>query len=96
MLYKQKHDRALQREAAMQALRQSMVASNELTLRRQQQSLNRVNTDENSAAQYEQSRLDTQQQQTMQGYYQNQPYRSSPYYQSPYHFYAPGYYGYGY
>ena len=93
ILYKQKHERALQREAAVQAMRQNMVAADEMQLRRNQTALNRVNTDENSAAQYEQTRLDTQQQQTMQGYYENAPYRSAPYggrYAYPYQ-YFPAY-----
>lgn len=80
MLYQQKHQRALQREAAVQAMRQNMVAADESQLRRNQSALNRVNSDENSAAQHEQGALDQQRQQTTQGYFQNQPYRTMPYY----------------
>jgi len=97
MLYKQKHDRALQREAAVQAMRQNMVAADESQLRRNQSALNRVNSDENAAAQHEQGVLDQQRQQTTQGYFQNQPYRTMPYYGGGYGMGYPSYFpAYGY
>ncbi len=92
LLYQQKHERALQREAAVQAMRQNMVAADEAQLRRNQTALNRVNSDENAAAQHEQGVLDTQRQQTTQGYFQNAPYRTMPYYGSGYPYqYFPAY-----
>jgi hypothetical protein len=88
-LYKQKHERALQREAAVQAMRRNMVAADEMQLRRNQTALNRANSDENVAAQHEQSVFDTQRQETTQGYFENAPYRSAPYYGGGYRYSYP-------
>jgi hypothetical protein len=88
-LYKQKHERALQREAAVQAMRRNMVAADEMQLRRNQTALNRANSDENAAAQHEQSVFDTQRQDTTQGYFENAPYRSAPYYGGGYRYSYP-------
>jgi hypothetical protein len=93
VMFKQRHDRMLAREQAEMSMRQMSVARDQSMLAQQQSMLNRVNTDENSAAQHFQQQYDANRARVMGAYYNDRP-QYQPFNVAPYG-YGPGGYGYG-